>query len=59
LAKRHGLAGDQCVNCNMPSLFLCGHLSTREEGSGPDVVFDARATSKPSRTSVRLSVPPY
>ena len=58
LAKRHGLAGDQCVNCNMPSLFLCGHLSTREEGSGPDVVFDARATSKPSRTSVRLSVPP-
>lgn len=56
LSKRHGLAGDQCVKCNMPSLFLCGHLSTREEGNGSDLVFDARATSKPSRTSVRLSV---
>jgi hypothetical protein len=56
LSKRHGLAGDQCVKCNMPSLFLCGHLSTREEGNGSDVVFDARAMSKPSRTSVNLSV---
>lgn len=56
LSKYHGLAGDQCVKCNMPSLFLCGHLSTIEEGNGSDVVFDARATSKPSRTSVILSV---
>ena len=56
LSKRHGLAGDQCVKCNMPSLFLCGHLSTRGEGNGSDLVFDARATSKPSRTSMRLSV---
>ena len=56
LVKRHGLAGDQCVKCNMPSLFLCGHLSTKEEGNGSDVVFDARAKFKPSRTSVRLSV---
>ena len=56
LAKRHGLSGDQCAKCNMPSLFLCGHLSTKREASGSDVVFDARARSKPSRTSVRLSV---
>ena len=55
LAKRHGLAGDECVKCNMPSIYLCGHLSAREEKNGSDVVFDARATSKPSRTSVRLS----
>jgi hypothetical protein len=55
LSKRHGLAGDQCVKCNMPSLFLCGHLSTKEEGNGSDVMFDARAASKPSRTSVRLN----
>jgi hypothetical protein len=56
LAKRHGLAGDQCAKCNMPSLFLCGHLSTREKGNGSDVVFDARATSKPRCTSVRLNI---
>lgn len=56
LWKNHGLAGGQCVRCNMPSLFLCGHLSTREGKERPDVVFDAKATSKPNRTSVRLSV---
>jgi len=56
LSRYHGLAGGQCVKCNMPSLFLCGHLSTREEKDGSDVVFDAKAMSKPSRTSVRLSV---
>lgn len=56
LSKRHGLAGDQCVRCNMPSLCLCGHLPTKEEGYGSDVIFDARATSKPGRTSVRLSI---
>lgn len=56
LSKSHGLAGGQCVNCDMPSLFLCGHLSTREEKEGSDVVFDAKATSKSNRTSVRLSV---
>jgi hypothetical protein len=56
LSKYHGLAGGQCVKCTMPTLFLCGHLSTREEKEGSDVVFDARATSESNRTSVRLSV---
>jgi len=56
LSKYHGLAGGQCVKCTMPSLFLCGHLSTREEKDGSGGMFDAKAMSKSSRTSVRLSV---
>lgn len=45
LARDYGLAGSQCANCDMPRLYLCGHLSTGEEKDGAGVVFDARAPS--------------
>ena len=54
-SRYHGLAGTQCAKCDMPSLYLCGHLSTAEGRDGSDVAFDARAATRTSRTSVRLS----
>lgn len=57
LSKYYGLAGSQCAKCNMPSLYLCGHMSTRDGKDEPEVVFDAKSASRTDRTSVVLSAP--
>lgn len=57
LSKYYGLAGSQCGKCNMTSLHLCGHMSTKEGTDESDVTFDARPASKTDRTSVVLTAP--
>lgn len=53
LAKYYGLAGSQCVGCDMPSVYLCGHLSTKAEKDGVELEFDASAQVVRASTSVR------
>lgn len=53
LAKHYGLAGSQCVGCDMPSIYHCGHLSTKAGKDGTELEFDANAQITRGSTSVR------
>jgi hypothetical protein len=41
LSRYHGLAGTQCLKCDMPSLYICRHPSTRKAKDEAGIAFSA------------------